>query len=201
MYVHAVQMPALLYVPVGQDVVQVSMLVAVPTVFKYVSLLPVHSSCAWQAETRLSELEVQVIVASAAALVTGAQDWHVPALSQVPGAQVAVHVSMTPVAPMVFFEVAVAHAQTRESVAVVHVYVAPVAAPATVEHAAQLSAPVAATVFTVQALQILFDTPATAAVFPRMTAAALPTANWFPHAAVMMRPHESAVTLLAAETL
>ena len=130
-----------------------------------------------------------------------------PALSQVPSEQVAVHVSMTPyiaghiAAPMVFFEVAVAHAQTRESVAVVHVYVAPVAAPATVEHAAQLSAPVAATVFAVQASQILFDTPATAAVSPRMTAAALPTANWFPHAAVMMRSHESAVTLLAAETL
>lgn len=108
---------------------------------------------------------------------------------------------MTPAAPMVFFEVAVAHAQTRESVAVVHVYVAPAAAPATVVHAAQLSAPVAATVFAVQASQILFDTPATAAVLPRMTAAAVPTANWFPHAAVMMRAHESARTVPAAETL
>ena len=140
-------------------------------------------------------------MASAAALLTVRQGTQVPNLSQVPSAQVAVHVSMTPAAPMVFFEVAVAHAQTRESVAVEHVYVAPAAAPATVEHAAQLSAPVAATVFAVQASQILFDTPATAAVSPRMTAAALPTANWFPHAAVMMRPHESAVTLLAAETL
>ena len=55
MYVHGVQMPALLYVPSGQYSVHVSMLlIFFQEVFKNVTLLPVHWSCATQAETLLS---------------------------------------------------------------------------------------------------------------------------------------------------
>jgi hypothetical protein len=72
-----------------------------------------------------------------AALVTAVQAVHTFELSQVPLAQVAVHVSVAPAAPTVFLGVAVAHAETRESAADVHVYVAPLAAPVTAVQAVQ----------------------------------------------------------------
>jgi hypothetical protein len=74
-----------------------------------------------------------------AALVTAVQAVHTFELSQVPLAQVAVHVSVAPAAPTVFLEVAVAHAETRESASDVHVYVAPLAAPVTAVHMVQAS--------------------------------------------------------------
>ena len=62
-------------------------------------------------------------------------------LSHIPGAQVSVHVSMVSVEPMVFAVVDVAaHAETRESIALVHVYVAASSAPATTVQVVQVSA-------------------------------------------------------------
>merc|ERR1719313_1683322 len=76
-----------------------------------------------------------------AALVTAVQVVHTFELSQVPAAQEAVQVSTAPVAPTVFF-LPSAQAETRESDADVHVYVASLLASVTavqVVHTFELS--------------------------------------------------------------
>jgi len=111
-------------VPEAQEAVHVSALPVPPTVF----FLP-----SAQAETRESDADVQVYVASLLASVTAVHFVHTFELSQVPEAQEAVHVSVAPVAPTVFF-LPVAQAETRESDADVHVYVASLLASVTAVH-------------------------------------------------------------------
>tara|TARA_B110000208_G_scaffold189634_1_gene251577 strand:+ start:698 stop:1231 length:534 start_codon:yes stop_codon:yes gene_type:complete len=92
-----------------------------------------------QAETRLSEADVQVTVAPVAALATAVQAVQTLLLSHDPPAQAAVQVVIVPYLtycdssiPTVFFTVAeAAHPPEAKRVApaLMHLYVAPVAAP------------------------------------------------------------------------
>jgi len=125
--------------------------------------------------------EVRVMErATAAAQLTGS--WlphvlsavHVSELSQVSAPQESVHVSAAPVAPTVCF-LPVSHAETRESEADVQVYVALLAALATVVQVVQ-SPKSGAKLPAVHGAQVMSEV-AVPSVLVRATAAAFPTAT------------------------
>jgi len=87
-----------------------------------------------QVAAALLVADVQVTVA---ALATATQVVHSLALSQVPAAQLIAHVSAAPAPPVVCFGYQQEHVGFRESAAVVHVVVVPVAAFSTAVQSAQ----------------------------------------------------------------